>query len=139
MRIVVPDVGEIYCLNRIRSDWNTLFELRLFQNDYNPSADSLVTEFVESTFSGYAMKDLAGQWGECFINTSGEAQMDAPFQTWDPPSSGEDQPIWGVFCTTHGGTALLWAQRMESVFLMGPSSIPFNYIPRFRLRTIVPS
>jgi len=63
MIIIVPDVGEIYCLNRIRADWNTLFELRLFQNDYNPTADSLLPDFVESTFSGYDFKDLAGQWG----------------------------------------------------------------------------
>jgi len=139
MQIVVPDVGEIYCLNRIREDWNALFELRLFQNDYNPHADSLVGDFVESTFPGYSYRDLAGLWGTTFINAVGEAQMDAPFQTWDPPSSGDEQPIWGVFATSHGGNSLLWAQRMESVFLMGPSSIPFNYIPRFRLRTIVPT
>lgn len=136
MDIVVPDVGEIYHLNKIRLAYNQSFELRTFKNDYSPGADSQLSDFEESDWGGYAPKDLAGDWGLPSTNPDGEAEITAPFQTWDAPSGGDPQDIWGVYATANGGNDLLWAQRAEQAHVMEAGGEAFSYGPIFRLRAI---
>lgn len=60
--IVVPNEGASYLLRRLvkqqpadADDW----QLALFQNDYEPAANTTAADFVECTFSGYARLSLA--------------------------------------------------------------------------------
>lgn len=76
--MVVMNVHLLAVLNYTLSTWiSSGAELRIFQNDFEPGPDSLLSEFIPATYGGYAPVDLAAEWGTPFKVVDGMYQVDS--------------------------------------------------------------
>lgn len=119
MTLVVPNASARECLGRIVNK-NTPddLKLRLFENNYTPVEASVVGDFTEATFSGYAAITLTGaSWT---LTTADPAVADYAQQTFTASAAGNS--VYGYYVTNNAGTVLMWAER----FTDGPYTITGN-------------
>jgi hypothetical protein len=105
---VIPDESLQYDLDQLllASRWATA-KLRLYTNNITPSTSSVVADFTEATFTGYAAITLPAWPASTLashIATSAQAS-----QTFTITSGSQN--VYGWYITDSGGTHLLAAQR----------------------------
>lgn len=69
--------------------------LRLFQNNFLPQPASLISDFVECTFAGYASKLLTSVWGALTNPAPGIWQTDSGVLTFT--CTGGSQVVYGWY------------------------------------------
>lgn len=84
----------------------------LYQNDVDPTDLSILADFTVATFSGYAQA-TAIDYGGPFINSDGNAEMDAPSQQFDHSGGVIANLIYGFYIQKTGG-GLLYAERFAA-------------------------
>lgn len=137
MALKVPNLGELFLLLVLRSNWPTL-SMGLFVSDYTPAdGDNLATyTAIEATFPGYARVDLTG-WTFPAADGAGRARTAAALVTFTRTVTGSPQFVWGYFVTEPGGT-LLWAERHPAPPVrMELAADVFRVNPAFTLRSEV--
>jgi hypothetical protein len=87
---------------------NGKYTLRLFVNNYQPTAADTVADYTEATFPGYAAQ-LIPLW-EAPITNGGQASSYAPTVYFVLTGGGGPFNIYGYFVTDQNGN-LAWAQR----------------------------
>lgn len=103
----VPNVGLEEMLPLLTGDLAGA-EVCLFVNNYTPVAGSVVGNFTEATFPGYAREPLAG-WDAVAI-VSDHARQNADDCEFTLSATGGPYSVYGYFVLTAGGD-LLWAER----------------------------
>jgi len=73
------------------------YHMHLFQNDFMPDKTSLIGDFVEATFDGYA--DQLVNFSAIYLNGSNQAQSDAASITWVKGVGSTDNTIYGIYMT----------------------------------------
>ena len=127
MAFIVPDAQELeVAQNRLNND----IAMKLYSNDYSPSASSTVAAFVEVVGGGYAQKLLTyANWSF----TSGDptqANYNAT-QIWTftgPPNA--PGTIYGWYAIRVSDNKLMWAERFPSGVL------PFNPVAGSTVRIL---
>lgn len=109
-------------------------DLRLYSNNVTPSEISVIGDFTECTFTGYASQSMT-PWSTSYLPGILSAEGLSPPRTFTCTAGGP-QNVYGVFVTVSG--ALLYAQRLDA--LIAPFAIAaglsFTYTPRILLRNI---
>jgi len=105
-------------------------ELCLFQNNYTPINTSVLGDFVEADFDGYARITLTG-WSAPALNVDNKAETSLAAQIFTMTGSTTPNDIYGVFVVSSTG-ALLYAEVDPS----GPVTMDtdgqfYGYVPRF--------
>ncbi len=125
--IIVPFEGEIALLDTLlrATDFSSReWFLHLYQNDFGPVRNTVVADFVESTFPGYAPLELVDStWLDpIIIGTVASTTYGAGPVTFTPEyDTGE--PVFGYYVTTASGALCLWCQRFDF------STIPTTLAP----------
>jgi len=105
-QIMTSNVQLLSQLNASRSRVNGNVSLRLISGEVDLSPAMLVTDIPESSFTGYARKNLVGQWGAIFKVRDGLYQVDSTVQTFTP-TADDVQKVGGWFICDN--TTLLYA------------------------------
>ena len=107
--LLVPNVGEVQLLEvALNGGTQGDQKLRLFQNDYTPAEASILTNFTESTGTGYAALTLtSGSW--TIATVTGTTTATYAQQTFTFTATGTS--IYGYYIVDIDGTTLLWAER----------------------------
>lgn len=131
MALKVPDASERAILATLVTAWGATLDVKLFKNDYQPVDGSVVGNFTEADFSGYAAVDMAGGAVDPANDAGGRAVA-----TWNEVSfthngGGVNNSIYGYYVVDGGGN-LLWAER----FSVAPISQDSNgdqirFVPKF--------
>jgi len=108
---IVPDVGELDCVNILRLAWNgEACKLRLFKNDYTPVAGTTLANLTEADFSTYANQNC-NSWASPITDVAGKAFTIEQVHQWvlsSTPATGNT--IYGYYFTRASG-ALVFAER----------------------------
>lgn len=129
---IVPNIGELDCVDVLRSAWNgEACQLHLFQNDYTPDDDTDVGDLTEADFDDYASQDC-NDWSSPITDIAGKAFTIEQVHQWvlsSPPSTGNT--IYGYYFTRADGT-LVFAERFTSSAPMTSSGDQITLTPTFR-------
>lgn len=108
--LVVPDFSLItYWTPSDVTNVLTNAKLHLFKNNYTPIAGSLLADFTEADFTGYASVTLAGWTTPVII--SGKSSTSANPVTFTTGTVGTGNTIYGYYVTDSTNTKLLFAER----------------------------
>lgn len=124
MAVVYPQVGLDELLARMLSPGSASGDpwvLHLFQNDYQPHISTVVGEFVESTFAGYATRTVSQSgWvpQDPTVNAAHSRYGDAPW-VWD--SLVDTQSIFGWYVTNGAGDVVYMAERLPMPRIIEPT------------------
>lgn len=138
MALVVPDLGEVELLRRMlrpeTGDADTL-KLKLYKNNYTPVKASVLANFTECDFDGYAAADLDPANWDGPTSTAGVAVTvnSAGATTWYATSGSQN--AYGYYVTNHDGSVVLWAERFPSAPLTISTTIPALVVPVMQLHS----
>lgn len=108
MSLKLVDAGISNRLTQLQTNWNaTPLKLHLYSNNQTPTTSSVIGDFTECTFAGYAAQNLT-TWTAPSV-AAHVASMTAAALTFTRSTTGALQNIYGYYVTTSGGT-LLWAE-----------------------------
>lgn len=107
MALKVPNIGLEELLPLLTAELAGA-EVCLFENNYTPVAGSLVGNFTEATFPGYAREPLAN-WTAVVI-AADHARQDADDCEFTLSATGGPYSVYGYYVLSAGGD-LLWAER----------------------------
>ncbi len=111
MPLVVTNAGENRLLDWVFRTSGTNLSLRLYTNAYTPVATSVIGDFTEATFAGYAARTLTrASFNAATTNAAGKAEITYADQTW---SATSNQTVHGYFVTDSSGN-LLFAERFAT-------------------------
>jgi hypothetical protein len=94
---------------------NSGHTLRLFANDFTPDPASVLGDFTESSFTGYAPESLSGLFGSPVKITDGEWQIQTdpiPFSC----SGGSPQVVYGAY--VDDGADVIFSARFDAPITM---------------------
>lgn len=130
---IVCNVELEAALTWLRGRWNGNpgAQFRLFRNDYDPGPESVVTDFIEANWIGYAEKLLMNQFPAPVKVADGHYEIVTDKLLFTPPASGNGNMIYGGY-VTFGGNAVA-AERFPVPIEMGIGSVAFSV--RLRVST----
>jgi len=105
--------------------------LCLFVNDVEPTVNSVLSDFLQPTFTNYAPVPFS-PWPATFINPAGNAESDYPTVRFVMGSPAFPVNIYGYMVVDINGF-VLWAERDPSapVLLAHPGDF-YPVVPRFQ-------
>lgn len=110
MPLVLADNGLSTILSELRTNWNaTAIRIHLFKSNTTPTTSSVLGDFTEADFAGYAAQDLV-TWAAPSV-AAHVARMTAANRTFTRSTTGAAQNIYGYYVTDNSDTVLLWAER----------------------------
>lgn len=110
MSLVLADNGLSAILSELRTNWNaTAIRIHLFKSNTTPTTSSVLGDFTEADFAGYAALNLI-TWAAPSV-TSHVGRMTAATRTFTRSTTGAAQSIYGYYVTDNSDTVLLWAER----------------------------
>jgi len=132
MAITVVNTGNIWMIDLLRNEWNVFpgLDLWAFKSNTIPTIDSVLADFTEADFDGYARIVLGLTWSLPFI-AAGHALTALGPQQFICTGSGTPNDIWGVLVVHHDLNLLLWAERFPSSRPMADAGDRVIYTPSF--------
>ncbi len=116
MALVFANSGELLAVQWMLKTTSTPenLTLKLFKNDYTPTATSTAGDFTEADFTSYAAKTLSrGTW-QSPSTVSGKASIayDTAPQTWTCGTTGNT--IYGYYVVGATSGTLIYAERFSA-------------------------
>lgn len=96
MSIKVPNGAELRILQKLIDELLEGGTLHLFKNNYTPVDGSVIGDFTEADFDGYAPQTVTG-WLAAYTNGSGKAETAAGVWTWWKTAGATSNTIYGWF------------------------------------------
>lgn len=116
--LVRTNAGGILMLDSLfktTGGWVQEWSLHLFQNDYSPNVNSVLGDFTEADYTGYAAVTFdTTDMQAAFVNTAGVPELDFPatvFRPGDPTATPND--IYGWYITETDNNTVLMAERFS--------------------------
>jgi hypothetical protein len=107
------DDGVSAAASAIRGTWNTTpVKVHLYKNDVTPTTSSVLGDFTESDFAGYAAQN-ASSWSAPVVSAH-IATITAAALTYTRSSTGTAQNAYGYYITDSGSTLLYAAERFAT-------------------------
>ncbi len=106
MPLVVPKVGAIFLLDQQNG---IFYEMHLYKNDLTPDLDTVVSDFTEADFGGYAALTITG-WSAA-ITVADHAKSIANMCQFTHDGGGSANNIYGYYVVVQGSGELVWAER----------------------------
>lgn len=104
----------------------TAAKLHLFSNDITPNENTLLTDFVECVFTGYAAASLT--WSAPFFDANG-VPVSTPGEKLFVQTGATGDTCYGGYITNTAGTKLLAAGRITDApfpFVVSGNALPIT-------------
>jgi len=116
MPLVVPDIGELVALASWLAGVAPTLTMRLYKNNYTPVDASILTDFTEANFSGYAAVGITmGSPSE--VSNKAKSVATAP-AVYTHNGGGTANTIYGYYIHDTVLNQLMWAERFGSSQIM---------------------
>lgn len=110
MTLKMADDGIRDKLERARAAWNTTaLRLHLFKSNTTPTTSTVIGDFTEADFPGYAAVDII-TWAAATV-AAHVATIAAALRTFTRSTTGAVQNIYGYYVTNNANTILWWSER----------------------------
>lgn len=88
-------------------------EIHLYQNNYTPGPASVLGDFTEATFDGYAASD-AVVWGTPFTDLLDNAVVAGGSKQFTSTGATTPNVVYGYYVTDAAGTGYKYAERFDN-------------------------
>lgn len=120
MPLIWPKQGSLKLMDDLADNFLPTLALALYRNDYIPTSASVLADFTEASFPGYAPQSISTP-NPSFLNGGGQAENDADLLTFNQ-SAGPAQVIYGYFIYD-AALVVIAAQRFPApVNMTGPGA-----------------
>lgn len=102
--------------------------LKLFQNDIDPTPETVIGDLEEATFTGYADVNALA-FGTPYYDIDGNAIVTAPSHEFVASGSGVANVIYGWYLTDDPATKLLAAFRFQESVGIGGAGQGVTVVP----------
>lgn len=103
--------------------------VHLFKNDLVPAPNTVLADFTEADFDGYAAS-AAIVWGDPYQNELNQSTILGDAKTFTATGATTPNDIYGYYITDAGGTELLLSERFAEVQPMPAAGAVTIVIPR---------
>lgn len=133
MSLKVPFVGLVPLFQQFVAGMEVGNTCHLFQNDYTPIDGSILSNFLEASFDGYAPVDANGWSDPLFV--SPRALIQATACNYAKSAGSIGNLIYGYYILDQAGN-LLWAERDPSAPVpMNVDGNVYVIVPRLTIRS----
>jgi hypothetical protein len=109
MAFIVPDVGEVFCLEVLLAHLLEGCHLHLYAAAIALGPDTVLGDFQEVAFNGYDVVTLMG-WGPVSIDGASQAKSQAPKAVFTPTGAGGSGNVYGYYLTDDIDGSLIGAE-----------------------------
>jgi hypothetical protein len=129
MALVISDSGIFEFMEQLRNTWNGIvYTIHLFKNNLIPTRNSVLADFTECDFDGYAAQPL-GAWGLTIV-TAHVGVTQSPINTFTKAVGATSNNVYGYYVTDPGVTQLLWSERdINAPFLVSIAGQTYSVQP----------
>jgi hypothetical protein len=120
--IIIPKISQLFWLGSATLFWQAqappaglIMQMRLYQNDFAPTLTTVLGDFTECNFPGYAAKIVGPVLPNPATNVDDFAQVDFPTFSWAPTDNSNNQTVHGWYLTIIGAPfplLLVCAERL---------------------------
>jgi len=128
--LIVPRPSSLLFLNGIIVELLESAELCLFKNDYTPIATTVLADFTEADFDGYARIVLSG-WPAAALDANDKASTELAAQTFTKSGAVTANTIYGVFVLDDVGNLLYAERNPAGGVVINTAGQTYSYLPRF--------
>lgn len=134
MPLIVPNASELTMLTAILEAYEgSDLKLKLYKNDYTPTASSTVANFTEATFGGYSEVTLTySDWTIATVSNNAKAVWGEEPIVWTV--TADAHTVYGYYVVDNAETTLVWAEKYTVAKSLTISDTP-QFQPTFSLRT----
>ena len=134
MPLVVPDISELILMGYIQFNLTggSVWRLRLFQNNYIPVNGTLVANFTEATFSGYAAQTVPNFGSPSTVSNKAKI-VAASACVFSHNGGGTSNTVYGYYFTDSTGVSLILAERFAAPIVMASSGDTISITPELTL------
>lgn len=125
MALVVPNSAELELLELMLGSYSSSNQLKckLYKNDYTPIATSVVGDFTEATFTGYASVTIdESLWSYATVDGKAVATYDSSPMEWTV--TGSPHTVYGYYVTSNDGTVLYFAEKFSTALSLATDDTP---------------
>ncbi len=113
MGLVVPDEGEVHLLDMLVGGTDmTGLHLRLYKNNLTPDQDTVLSDFTEADFSGYAQ--VSPSFGSASTVSHKGKIVDTSARNFTHNGGGTSNTVYGYYLVNSFDNVCLWAERFSS-------------------------
>jgi hypothetical protein len=127
--IVVPQAGAQVLLEKGLDGLTAAVAVHLYQNDFAPAPGTVLADFTEADYSGYAAQTVTPATWPVFFQGISQVVAVGPGLVFTPTASTIANVIYGYYVTDSGGTRLLWAERFAEQKVMNGVTTGFTLVP----------
>lgn len=127
--LVVPQSGAAVLLEKGLDGLTATVDLHLYQNDMAPSPSSVLADFTEADYDGYAEETITPATWAVFLQGISQAVAVGPGVVFSPTGSTTPNVIYGYYVTDNTGARLLWAERFAEPKVMNGVTTGFTLVP----------
>jgi hypothetical protein len=127
--IVVPQSGAQVLLEKGLDGLTATVKVHLFQNDYAPAPGSVLADFTEADYTGYAAQTVTPATWPVYFQGIAQVVAVGPALVFTPTGSTIANIVFGYFVTDTTGTRLLWAERFEESKVLNGVTTGFSLLP----------
>jgi len=131
MTIVVPNVSEKSLLDKMIKESDEDYLMKLFKNNFVPDSTTVLSDFVEADFPGYAPRTLLrSDWTDA-ITEDKKAKTTHPVVSWECEGVCNNT-IYGYFVVGKTTGDLLWSERFTVAKVLDTGDL-INVFPAMTL------
>jgi hypothetical protein len=109
MTLVIQDGGLTNKLEGLRTKWNAAaVKMHLYSNNFTPLVTSVLGDFTECTFAGYAAQDII-TWGAAAV-AAHIGKITAAPNVFTRSTTGAAQNVYGYYVTDAANAVLEWGE-----------------------------
>lgn len=116
VNVLMNDYVEAQLQKVIDDEFSLTTLIRLFVSDHEPSPDDVIGDYTEADFDGYNPVDATAGFAAPALDAEGQYSSRGPLCSWDPPTMGDPQTVYGVYVTVDGN--LFLANRFAAPVVM---------------------
>jgi len=120
--IIVPKISQLFWLGSATLFWQAqappvglIMEMRLYVNDFAPNLDTVLGDFTEASFVGYAPQIVGAVLPNPATNADDFAQVTFPIFNWEAANNLVNQTVHGWYLTIIGAPFALLLVMAEKI------------------------
>lgn len=135
MSLIIPSIAKI----PMQKIWTLevapgVLQMKLFKNDYNPVAGTILADLTVADFTGYVAKNLAGAATQAALDAGNRAVTLWNLLTWTK-NGVTGNTIYGYW-VVDGAGSLLWVERFASGgYAMTVDGTQLQLVPQLTARS----
>lgn len=135
--LITTKIGQADAMTDLRAALNVLIaasslRVRLFRNNFTPDADTVLGDFTEANFTGYAAGVPVNPFNAVSLTAAGYSQIESPdVLTYTASDGAAPNSIYGYYVVNTVTSRVRWCEKFDAPMDMTSSGKRINLTLRY--------